>query len=33
LREAPGADHKAVDALIGKIEVDMLANGASLTLC
>ena len=33
LREAPGADHKAVDALIGKIEVEMLANGASLTLC
>ena len=33
LRKAPGADHKAVDALIGKIEVEMLANGASLTLC
>ena len=33
LREAPGADHKAVDALIGKIEVEMLATGASLTLC
>jgi hypothetical protein len=33
LREAPGADHKAVDALISKIEVDMLANNASLTLC
>jgi hypothetical protein len=32
LREAPSADHKAVDAIIGKIEVDMLANGASLTL-
>ncbi|MGB3580247.1 MAG: hypothetical protein WBA40_03895, partial [Roseiarcus sp.] len=33
LREAPGADHKAVDALIGKVEAEMLANGASLTLC
>jgi len=33
LREARGADHKAVDALIRKIEVEMLANGASLTLC
>ena len=33
LREAPGADRKAVDALIGKIEVEMLANDASLTLC
>jgi hypothetical protein len=33
LREAPGADHKTVDALIGKIEVEMLANDASLTLC
>ncbi|MBV9289204.1 MAG: hypothetical protein JO288_15545 [Hyphomicrobiales bacterium] len=33
LREAPGADHKAVDALIGKIEVEMLANNASLTVC
>jgi hypothetical protein len=31
LREAPGADRKAVDAVIGKIEVDMLANGALLT--
>jgi hypothetical protein len=33
LRDAPGVDHKAVDALIGKIEVEMLVNGASLTLC
>jgi hypothetical protein len=33
LREAPGADHKGVDALVHKIEVEMLANGASLTLC
>lgn len=33
LRAAPGVDHEAVDALIGKIEVEMLANGASLTLC
>jgi hypothetical protein len=32
LREAPGADHKAVDALISKIEVEMLAHNASLTL-
>jgi hypothetical protein len=33
LREAPRADREAVDALIRKIEVEMLANGASLTLC
>lgn len=33
LRQTPGADHKAVEALIGKIETEMLANGASLTLC
>jgi hypothetical protein len=33
LREAPGVDHAAVEALIGKIEMEMLANGASLTLC
>ncbi len=33
LREAPGADHNAVEALIRKIEAEMLANGASLTLC
>ena len=33
LREAPGADHDAVEALIRKIEAEMLINGASLTLC
>lgn len=33
LRETPRADREAVDALIGKIETEMLANGASLTLC
>jgi hypothetical protein len=33
LRDAPGADRNAVDALISKIEVEMLANSASLTLC
>jgi hypothetical protein len=33
LRQAPGVDHNAVDALISKIEVEMLANGASLNLC
>jgi hypothetical protein len=33
LREAQGVDHDAVEALIGKIEAEMLANGASLTLC
>jgi hypothetical protein len=33
LRGAPGVDHKAVEALISKIETEMLANGASLTLC
>jgi hypothetical protein len=33
LRDAPGADRNAVDALIRKIEVEMLANSASLTLC
>jgi len=33
LREAPRADREAVDALIRTIEVEMLANGASLTLC
>jgi hypothetical protein len=33
LRETPGVDHKSVDALISKIEVEMLAKGASLTLC
>jgi hypothetical protein len=33
LRQAPGVDHAAVEALIGKIETEMLVNGASLTLC
>jgi hypothetical protein len=33
LRDASGADHKAVEALIGKIELEMLMNGASLTMC
>ena len=33
LRQAPGVDRGAVEALIGKIEAEMLANGASLTLC
>ena len=33
LAHEPGADHKSIDALIGKIEVEMLANGASLNLC
>ena len=33
LAHAPGADHKSLDALIGKIEVEMLADGASLNLC
>jgi hypothetical protein len=33
LREAPGVDHNAVETLIRKIEAEMLANGASLTLC
>ena len=33
LREAPGVDHNAVEALIGKIETEMLAHDASLTLC
>ena len=33
LREAPGVDHDAVEALIRKIEAEMLTNGASLTLC
>ena len=33
LREAPGVDHDAVGALIGRIETEMLANGASLSLC
>ena len=33
LREAPGVDHDAVGALMGRIETEMLANGASLSLC
>ena len=33
LRESPGVDHAAVNALVRKIEVEMLDNGASLTLC
>jgi len=33
LRAAPGVNHKAAEALIQKIEVEMLANGASLNLC
>ena len=33
LREATGVDHDAVEALIRKIEAEMLTNGASLTLC
>ena len=33
LRAAPGSDREAVDALIGKIEGEMLVNGASLSMC
>jgi hypothetical protein len=33
LAHEPGADHKAIDALISKIEVEMLADGASMNLC
>jgi hypothetical protein len=33
LAQEPGADHKSIDALISKIEVEMLADGASLNLC
>ena len=33
LRGAPGVDHAAVEVLVTKIESEMLANGASLTLC
>jgi hypothetical protein len=33
LRNAPGVDQSAVENLIGKIEVEMLANGASMMLC
>lgn len=33
LRDAPGADHVAVKALIAKIETEMAIEGAALTLC
>ena len=33
LAHEPGSDHKSIDALISKIEVEMLADAASLTLC
>jgi hypothetical protein len=33
LGQEPEADHKAIDALISKIEVEMLAEGASMNLC
>jgi hypothetical protein len=33
LRETPGVDHTAVEALISKIETEMLAHDASLMLC
>ena len=33
LGREPGADHKSIDALISKIEVEMLADGASMNLC
>ena len=33
LSEEPNADHKSIDALISKIEAEMLADGASLNLC
>ena len=33
LREVPGVDHNAVEALIRKIEAEMLAHEASLILC
>jgi hypothetical protein len=33
LREAPGVDQHAVQALISKIETEMLANDSSLMLC
>jgi hypothetical protein len=33
LAHEPSADHKSIDALIGKIEVEMLADGASMNLC
>jgi hypothetical protein len=33
LAHEPGADHKSIDALTSKIELEMLANDASLNLC
>ncbi len=33
LAQEPSADHKSIDALISKIEVEMLADGASMNLC
>jgi hypothetical protein len=33
LSKEPGTDHKSIDALISKIEVEMLADGASMNLC
>jgi hypothetical protein len=33
LAHEPAADHKSINALISKIEVEMLADGASLNLC
>ena len=33
LNREPDASHKAIDALISKIEVEMLADGASMNLC
>ena len=33
LNREPQADHKSIDALISKIEVEMLADGASMNLC
>ncbi|MBV9909421.1 MAG: hypothetical protein JOY52_17875 [Hyphomicrobiales bacterium] len=33
LAREPDADHKAIDALTSKIEVEMLADGASMNLC
>jgi hypothetical protein len=33
LSKEPGADHKSIAALISKIEVEMLADGASMNLC
>jgi hypothetical protein len=33
LAHEPGTDHKSIDALTSKIEIEMLADGASLNLC